>query len=230
MLETVGRAAGMFALTTIDSLVVVTLFLGRVRGDRRAEAAVVAGLFAGYFAVVGFAVAGSFGLALLPEPAIRILGAVPLLLGLQQAEVARRSWLRRRRARRETALARGVGTGDGGGAGGLADGEDAEVRLDQRRTHTPAGWALAVAGVTVANGTDNIGLYTPAFMGESGAGLATYLTVFAVLLAAVAALAGYLAGRSVVAAGMRRFGRILLAIVLIGVGINLMVGGVLTVE
>lgn len=227
MLETVGRAAAMFALTTIDSLVVVTLFLGRVRGDRRAETAVVAGLFAGYFAVVGFAVAGSFGLALLPDRAIRILGVIPLLLGLQQAELARRSWVRRRRERRaQTGSARGaaVAAAEAGG------GEDAEVPPAQRRAHTPAGWALAVAGVTVANGSDNVGLYTPAFMGEPAAGLATYLGVFAVLLAAVAAVAGYLARRRVVAAGMRRFGRIALALVLIGVGINLMLGGVLTVE
>lgn len=223
MLETVGRAAGMFALTTIDSLVVVTLFLGRVRGDRRAESAVVAGLFAGYFAVVGFAVAGSFGLALLPDPAIRILGVIPLALGLQQAELARRSWLRRRRARQESEAARGAAEED-------EDGADAEVPPEQRRAHTPAGWALAVAGVTVANGGDNVGLYTPAFMNESAVGLATYLVVFAVLLAAVAAVAGYLAGRSIIAAGMRRFGRIVLALVLIGVGINLMIGGVLTVE
>ena len=179
MLETVGRAAAMFALTTVDSLVVVTLFLGRVRGDRRAETAVVAGLFAGYFAVVGFAVAGSFGLALLSDPAIRILGVIPLLLGVQQAEVARRSWLRRRRARREPVPARGAAEEDAGG-------RDAEYQSEQRRTHSPAGWALAVAGVTVANGSDNVGLYTPAFMGESAAGLATYLVVFAVLLAAVA--------------------------------------------
>ncbi len=223
MLETVGRAAGMFALTTIDSLVVVTLFLGRVRGDRRAEAAVVAGLFAGYFSVVWMAVAGSFGLALLPDAAIRILGAVPLALGLQQAEQARRSWQRRRRARRE-AEASGEQVGTDAGA------QRAQGRSDPRRTHTPAGWGVAVAGVTVANGTDNIGLYTPAFMSESAAGLVTHLVVFAVLLAAVAGLAGYLARRRVVAAGMRRFGRIVLAVVLIGVGINLMIGGVLTVD
>src|SRR5699024_6943781 len=142
-----------------------------------------AGLFAGYFAVVGLAVAGSFGLALLPDGAIRILGAVPLLLGLQPAESARRSWLRRRRARRDP---QSVGAAAVGRVGTDAGAQSAEERSAPRRTHTTAGWALAVAGVTVANGTDNLGLYTPAFMSESAAGLATYLVVFAVLLTAVA--------------------------------------------
>lgn len=224
MLETIGRAAGMFALTTIDSLVVATLFLGRVRGDRRSEIAVVAGLFAGYFAVVAIAIAGSYGLALLPDPAIRILGVIPIVLGVQQAELARRSWLRRRREQEQT-----VAAGSAQPSGGAGGDMPAEQSARPRRTHTPAGWALAMAGVTVANGGDNIGLYTPAFMDQSIARLATYLVVFAVLLVAVAGAAAYLARRSIVAAGMRRFGRIALAAVLIAVGMNLILGGVLTI-
>jgi cadmium resistance protein CadD (predicted permease) len=69
----------------------------------------------------------------------------------------------------------------------------------------PAGpGALSVAAVTFANGGDNIGVYVPAFTQSSSGGLATYVGVFAVLVAVWCAAGLLPATRPTVARALAR--------------------------
>jgi len=93
----VGRAAAMFAVTNVDDLVLLAVFFGRAAGRT-----VVAGQFLGFGAILAASVAGALGAGLLPDGAVRLLGVLPILLGIRAA------WQAWRRDDDESAVATGV--------------------------------------------------------------------------------------------------------------------------
>jgi cadmium resistance protein CadD (predicted permease) len=107
-----GPAAGMFAVTNIDDMLVLAVFFGQTRGDRGAALRVVLGQYLGFGAILIVSVLGALGAGLLPESAIPYLGLVPLLLGLRAAW---KVWRERR-----SDHAAGEETDDKPGAGVLA--------------------------------------------------------------------------------------------------------------
>ncbi|MCP2197018.1 Cadmium resistance protein CadD, predicted permease [Lentzea flava] len=135
----VGRAAGMFAVTNVDDLVLLALFFARARSARQ----VVVGQYLGFAGILVVAVLGALGASLLPEQFRPWLGLIPLALGLKAA------WSLWR---------------------GNDDDEEPDV----------APGVLAVAGVTLANGGDNIGVYVPVFTVADS--LWVYVAVFLVLV------------------------------------------------
>ncbi len=78
---------------------------------------------------------------------------------------------------------------------------------------------LAVAGVTFANGGDNIGVYVPVFANTGTGGLIVYAAVFLALVAVWCAAGRYFATRPVIARALTRWGHFLLPVVLIGIGL-----------
>ena len=90
----------------------------------------------------------------------------------------------------------------------------------ERRTRSQI---LAVAGVTVANGGDNLGLYIPLF-GREPALIPLYAGVFAAMTA-LWCLAGYLLVQNRLLGGhFRRYGHLALPIVLIALGLWILSG------
>ncbi|WP_131104450.1 cadmium resistance transporter [Ornithinimicrobium sufpigmenti] len=82
-----------------------------------------------------------------------------------------------------------------------------------------------VAGVTFANGGDNIGVYVPVFLSVRPAAVVAYCIVFLVLVAVLVVLAKFVATRPPIAEVLERWEHILFPIVLIGLGIAILVGG-----
>jgi cadmium resistance protein CadD (predicted permease) len=78
-----GRAAGMFAVTNIDDLLVLAVFFGRAAGRRSAAWGVVAGQYLGFLGIVAASVLGALGAGLLPEAVIPYLGLLPIALGVR---------------------------------------------------------------------------------------------------------------------------------------------------
>jgi cadmium resistance protein CadD (predicted permease) len=84
---------------------------------------------------------------------------------------------------------------------------------------------LSVAGVTFANGGDNIGVYVPVFTTAGTGGLLVFTVVFLVLVG-VWCLAGVVfATRPVIARGLSRWGHIVLPVVLVAIGLIILVEG-----
>jgi cadmium resistance protein CadD (predicted permease) len=90
----IGQAAGMFAVTNIDDLVILALFFGAAAGRRGAQARVVAGQYLGFAAILIVSIVGAFGLGLLPHAVIPYLGLLPLALGIRAAWQGLESCLR----------------------------------------------------------------------------------------------------------------------------------------
>ncbi|WP_433606158.1 cadmium resistance transporter [Dactylosporangium sp. CA-139114] len=81
----VSQAAGLFAVTNIDDIVVLALFFAQGAGHRHAARAIASGQYLGFAAILAVAVAAAFGATFLPERAIPYLGLIPLALGLRAA-------------------------------------------------------------------------------------------------------------------------------------------------
>ena len=87
-----------------------------------------------------------------------------------------------------------------------------------------AGNALAVAGVTIANGADNIAVYTPAFRTIGVAGTAVTVAVFAVLVAVWCLASSRLGAHRRVIALIERHGHWLVPLVFIAIGATILAG------
>jgi cadmium resistance protein CadD (predicted permease) len=83
-----------------------------------------------------------------------------------------------------------------------------------------AGLALSVfvATVTIANGGDNLGAYIPLFA-RSPELIAVFAMVFAAMTALWCALGYWLVRHPIAGAGLRRYGHVLLPLVLISLGL-----------
>ncbi|MDX3107167.1 cadmium resistance transporter [Nonomuraea angiospora] len=76
-----GQAAGLFAVTNIDDIVILALFFAQGSGHLR----IVLGQYIGFAGILVVAVAAAFGATFLPESAVPYLGLLPLALGLKAA-------------------------------------------------------------------------------------------------------------------------------------------------
>ena len=85
-LSVLAQASGLFVVTNLDDIVVLSLFYAQGAGRPRTTARILLGQYLGFGAILlaAVAVAVSAG-ALLPEGAIAYIGLLPLLLGLRAA-------------------------------------------------------------------------------------------------------------------------------------------------
>lgn len=81
----IGEAAGLFAVTNIDDILVLSLFFAQGAGHRGSAARVVAGQYLGFTAILAVAIAAALGATFLPKPVIPYLGLLPLALGVRAA-------------------------------------------------------------------------------------------------------------------------------------------------
>lgn len=77
---------------------------------------------------------------------------------------------------------------------------------------------LTVAAVTVANGGDNIGIYTPIFATRTFVEITIITIVFILMVAMWLAFSHWLVNHPSLGAPIRRFGHIIVPFVLIGIG------------
>jgi cadmium resistance protein CadD (predicted permease) len=80
------QAIGLFLVTNIDDIIVLSLFFARGAGQRGTTTKIVVGQYLGFGAILLASVAVTFGAGLfLPDDAIPYFGLIPLLLGLWAA-------------------------------------------------------------------------------------------------------------------------------------------------
>ena len=193
--DLVAEAVGLFAVTNVDDIVILSLFFGQGAGHRGAARRVVVGQYLGFAAILVVAGAAALGATFLPAAAIPYLGLLPLVLGVRAGW---RAWTERRR-------------GNGGDSG--ADGRQGPPKM------------LEVAGVTFANGGDNIGVYVPVFTNIGTSGTIVCCVVFLILVGVWCAAGRFVATRPVIARPLGRWGHILLPVVLIAIGLLILIEG-----
>ncbi len=86
MITSTLQAIGLFLVTNIDDIIVLSLFFARGAGRRGTTTKIVVGQYLGFGAILLASVAVTFGAGLfLPDDAIPYFGLIPLLLGLWAA-------------------------------------------------------------------------------------------------------------------------------------------------
>ncbi|MTE24322.1 cadmium resistance transporter [Microbacterium sp. ZXX196] len=100
------------------------------------------------------------------------------------------------------------------------DDDDDEAKIEGKKV---AVWA--VAGVTFANGGDNIGVYVPVFLNVGPAAVVAYCVVFLALVAVLVIVAKFIATRRPVAEILERWEHVLFPFVLIGLGVFILISG-----
>ena len=189
-------AVGLFIATNIDDIIVLSLFFARGAGKTGTTLRILAGQYLGFAGILAATILVTLGAdAFLPTEAIPYFGLIPLALGLWAAWQAWQAW-----------------------QGNDDDDDDAKVNGKNVS-------ALIVAGVTFANGGDNIGVYVPVFLNVDTATVIIYCVVFLILVAGLVLLAKFVATRPPIAEVLERWEHVLFPIVLIGLGIFILVSG-----
>jgi cadmium resistance protein CadD (predicted permease) len=194
-LSTIAVGVALFASTNVDDIFLLSAFFADSQLRPRS---VVLGQFLGIGALTGLSAAAALASVVIPEGWTALLGLVPLVLGIQKL------WHLRPGANEPT---------NNVGARG-------HEQLLERRTHSQV---FAVAGVTIANGGDNLAVYIPVFASSLQA-IPIYIFTFAVMTALWCVAGFTLVNNAIVGQHIRRYGHILLPLVLIGIGVWILRG------
>jgi cadmium resistance protein CadD (predicted permease) len=150
---------------------------------------VVIGQYFGIATLYGVSVVASLVSLVIPTAYIGLLGLAPIMIGLRNA------W----------SLRKGVDTSEKEtGTQGPAFAGRANI--------------AAVAAVTIANGGDNISIYTPLFATRSGYDIAAIGGVFAAMTLVWLVVARWLVNHRTIGAPIRHYGRRVVPFVLIALG------------
>ncbi len=83
MISSTFQAMGLFLVTNIDDIIVLSLFFARGTGQRGTTTRIIVGQYLGFGGILLASVAVTFGAGLfLPDEAIPYFGLIPLLLGV----------------------------------------------------------------------------------------------------------------------------------------------------
>ena len=193
-LSAVAVGVALFASTNIDDIFLLSAFFA----DRHLSSrSVVLGQFVGIGALTAVSAAAALASLAIPEGWTAFLGLVPLVLGVHKL----------------SQLRTGVHEESTEGV------RDREHVLE-RRTHSQV---LAVAGVTVANGGDNLAVYIAVFASSLQA-IPIYMLTFAVMTGVWCATGYKLVNNALVGQHIRRYGHILLPVALIAIGVWILRG------
>ncbi|HEY9834176.1 MAG TPA: cadmium resistance transporter [Stenomitos sp.] len=186
-----GLAA--FSATNIDDILILLLFFSQVNATFRRRH-IVMGQYLGFAALVIASLPGFFGGLILPRHWIGLLGLVPIGFGLMRV----------------------LNTD-----GDSSQENEAEIEILNQSPFTSflSPQAYSVAAVTVANGSDNIGIYVPLFASSSVEGLVGILGIFFLLVGFWCYAAYKLTHQRVIAHLLSRHGSTFVPFILIGLGV-----------
>jgi cadmium resistance transport/sequestration family protein len=182
-----------FAATNLDDLVILTLLFSQINATFR-RWHIIVGQYLGFATLVLASIPGFFGALIIPPHWIGLLGLIPIAVGFSR-------WLNQESDSSE------------------------EVNEDTNQSQTSpfanfiSPQTYSVAAITIANGSDNIGIYTPLFASSNIEALLTILGVFFTLVGVWCYASYQLTRQTAIADILTRFGNTLVPFVLVGLGI-----------
>lgn len=195
-----------FAATNIDDLFLLMLYFSRANNNSDREREIILGQYLGFSVLVFVSVLGYLGSLLVPRQYVGLLGFLPILLGIRELLELRKD-------------------------------EEAEPIAEEdaaRRQNSGGFWnssllrwlnpqVASIAAVTIANGSDNIAVYSPLFAAGGASRMIVMIGAFFVMVRVWCFIADWLAENPVTAGPLRRYGRLLMPFVLIGIGLVILI-------
>ncbi|WP_066189904.1 CadD family cadmium resistance transporter [Gracilibacillus timonensis] len=205
LILTILSALGSFIVTNVDDIFVLMLLFSQARsqaqtsnsgvvsmeskGNRIFPRDIVIGQYLGFALLVLISLLATFGVTLIPDQWVGLLGLIPIYLGVKL----------------------------------FIKGEDEDEGNILSSLNKFNKFYLSVAFITFANGGDNIGIYVPFFSTLNNSQLIITVVTFFIMVA-VWCLIGYrLARFRYVSETLEKYGRWIIPIVFIGLGIYIMV-------
>ena len=198
LISDLGIGIAAFVSTNIDDIFLLTAFFADTRLRHRS---IVVGQYLGIGALVLVSALAAVLALAVPAGWVALLGVVPLLLGLRKL------------------LALRTDSVEGKGGSNEHRIQDQEHNAERRLRSQ----VLAIAGVTLANGGDNLGVYVPLFAIAFDA-IPVYAVTFAVMTGVWCAFGYVLVNNAVLGGSIRRYGNVILPVVLIVLGLYILSG------
>jgi cadmium resistance transport/sequestration family protein len=195
-----------FAATNLDDLFLLMLYFSRAENNPHRERNIIVGQYLGFSVLVGISVLGYLGSLLIPRQYVGLLGVLPILLGVRELLSLRRA--------------------DEQGERAAEDQVEKSARpriLRSRLLNWVNPQASSIAAVTVANGSDNLAVYTPLFAARGETQMVIMIVVLLLMVRVWCFIADWLAENPVTAGPLRRYGRVLMPLVLIGIGLTILI-------
>lgn len=185
-----GLAA--FVATNLDDILILTLLFAQVNAMFRHHHIVV-GQYLGFSLLLLASLPGFFGSQLVPAEWIRLLGIIPIVIGL---------WWCLSKPEEEDET----------------ESVDLEVK-DSFFSRLLSPQTYGVAAITVANGSDNIGIYVPLFANSNLTSLSVILVIFLLMVGVWCYAAYKLTNLTAIAQILTGYGNTFVPCVLIGLGV-----------
>ncbi|MFM7905537.1 MAG: cadmium resistance transporter [Microcystis sp.] len=198
----ISTGVAAFVATNLDDILILTILFSQT-GKLFRRRDIVIGQYIGFILLVIASLAGFFGCFLIPAQWIRYLGLVPVILGIFS--------LLKEEEEEEPENVEVDLEGAKNSPFGVAQGKPFGGWFDSR--------TYSVAALTVANGSDNIGIYVPLFASSTVTSLIVIVSVFLILVGVWCAIAYGLTSVPTIATILTSQGSTFVPCVLIGLGI-----------
>lgn len=194
LLTTITTGITAFTATNLDDLVILTLLFSQVDANFRRRHIVI-GQYLGFCTLVIASLVGFLGGLVLPSNWIGLLGLVPITIGLNRLLNPEND----------------------------SDSDETQTQTEFSHSSAFAGLlspqAYSVAAITIANGSDNVGIYMPLFANTALPSLLVIITVFLLLVGVWCYMTYRLTCQSAIANLLTRYGNGIVPFVLIGLGV-----------
>ncbi|SHI64571.1 cadmium resistance transporter [Clostridium intestinale] len=214
MISTIITALVSFFSTNIDDIFILMLFFSQVNKDIKVKHIVI-GQYLGIGALTAISIAGALGISIIPQEYVGLLGIVPIYLGIKE-------YIEYKKEIKNNVEEEVQDT---------EENIQEQVVLNQenktlvfiRKFISPS--ILKVAGVTIANGGDNIGIYIPVFSSMKLYSILIPVIVF-LLLTGIWCFIGFkLAEHPFVNKNIERYKHIFVPIIFIVLGVLIILEG-----
>jgi cadmium resistance protein CadD (predicted permease) len=199
----IGIGAAAFVATNIDDIVVLVVFFSSSNFQAQN---IVIGQYLGIGSLIAISALGSLIGLVVPSYIIGLMGLLPIAIGIKELlEI----WRNNTNNKVEEEVVS----------------KEKLLRGGKRRGYLHHHYLsfLSVAAVTISNGGDNIGIYTPLFASyNSSSEVITLVAVFMAMTAVWCAIGYYLVRHPLLERRMRCLGHVVLPFVLIGLGLYIL--------
>jgi cadmium resistance transport/sequestration family protein len=208
--QTIITGITSFIATNIDDIVILIIFFAQVPHQANHQllpnqltvAQIIVGKYLGFIVLLLASLVGYFGGLFIPNQWLGLLGFVPVAIGISHLL----QLLQPDHA------------------------EDEIQTVTAELSHIPNSkfahilnpQTYAIAGITIANGGDNIGIYVPLFANTDLSELSIIIIIFLIMIGVWCAIAYYLTRHPILAHAITHYGKVIVPFVLIALGIYIL--------
>ncbi len=208
MISTIITAFISFFSTNIDDIFILMLFFSQVNKDIKVKHIVI-GQYLGIGALTAISIAGALGISIIPQEYVGLLGLVPIYLGIKEYIEYKKEI--------KNNVEEEVQDAEENIQEQVVLNQENKTLVSIRKFISPN--ILKVAGVTIANGGDNIGIYIPLFSSMKLYSILITVIVF-LLLTGVWCFIGFkLAEHPFVNKNIEKYEHIFVPIIFVALGV-----------